>query len=58
MPHALEFEQRVLDEDLVIQRRMTTSLPLDLTTEVHTKADRLTIELRRSLARFLAAAGR
>jgi vanillate O-demethylase monooxygenase subunit len=55
MGHALEFEQRVLDEDLVVQRRMQISLPLDLTTEVHTKADRLTIELRRCLARFLGS---
>ena len=53
MPEALEFEQRVLDEDLAIQQRMHVTMPLDLTTEVHTKADRLTIELRRCLARFL-----
>jgi phenylpropionate dioxygenase-like ring-hydroxylating dioxygenase large terminal subunit len=54
MPAALEFEQRVLDEDLAIQTLLTTTLPLDLTVEVHTKADRLTLELRRCLARFLA----
>jgi vanillate O-demethylase monooxygenase subunit len=57
MAHALEFEQRVLDEDLVVQRAMRVTLPLDLTAEVHTKADRLTIELRRSLARFIASHG-
>ena len=57
MPSALEFEQRVLDEDLAVQTSLGVTLPLDLTVEVHTKADRLTIELRRSLARFLAAAG-
>ena len=39
----------------MVQRTLRTALPLDLTTEVHTKADRLTIELRRCLARFLAA---
>lgn len=54
MPEALVFEQRVLEEDLAIQRRMSTTMPLELTAEVHTKADRLTIELRRCLARFLA----
>lgn len=47
------FEQRVLDEDLAVQRRMTGSLPLDLTVEVHTRADRLTIELRRALLESL-----
>jgi len=56
MAHAMEFEQRVLDEDLAIQGRIAATLPLDLTVEVHTKADRVTIELRRSLARFLAVA--
>lgn len=54
MPAAIEFEQRVLAEDLAIQQRLTVSLPLDLTVEVHTKADRLTIELRRRLAAFVA----
>ncbi len=53
MPDAIEFEQRVLAEDLVIQRQLGVALPLDLTVEVHTKADRLTIELRRRLATFL-----
>ena len=57
MAEALAFEQCVLDEDLAIQRRLGASLPLDLTVEVHTKADRLTIELRRRLANFLATAG-
>ena len=51
-----EFEQRVLEEDLVVQRRMLGRMPLDRTVEVHTRADRLTIELRRSLAE-LAASG-
>jgi hypothetical protein len=31
-------------------------LPLDLTTEVHVKADRMTIELRRILGDLVAAA--
>ena len=56
MAHALEFEQRVLDEDLALQTRMSVTLPLDLTVEVHTTADRLTIELRRCLAAFVKRA--
>ena len=57
MAGALEFEQRVLDEDLALQSRMGgVTLPLDLTVEVHTKADRVTIEMRRSLAAFLRRA--
>ena len=56
MAAAVAFEERVLAEDLVIQHRMLTSLPLDLTAEVHIKTDRVTIELRRVLADFVAAA--
>ena len=55
MADAVAFEQRVLDEDLAIKRREGTLMPLDLTIEVHTKADRLTIELRRCLTRFFDA---
>jgi vanillate O-demethylase monooxygenase subunit len=53
MAHAVEFERRVLGEDLVIQRRIRTRLPLTVGAEVHTRADRVTIELRRSLADFI-----
>ena len=53
LAEAIAFEQRVLDEDVVVQTTLPTALPLDLTTEVHTKADKLTIELRRTLARLL-----
>ncbi len=53
---AVEFERAVLEEDLVIQERyLERDLPLDLTTEVHTVADRPTIELRRALAAFVEA---
>jgi hypothetical protein len=49
----------VLDEDLAVQRRYERlALPLDLTAEVHTKADRVTVELRRVLADFVAQARR
>ena len=56
MDAAIAFEERVLAEDLVIQHRMAPALPLDLTMEVHTKADRVTIELRRVLSEFLEQA--
>jgi len=53
---AIEFEQQVLEEDLRVQSRYDElSLPLDLRTEVHTRADRNTIELRRVLSDFVEA---
>jgi phenylpropionate dioxygenase-like ring-hydroxylating dioxygenase large terminal subunit len=56
MARCVEFEQRVLDEDLRIQSRYEDlTLPLDPTVEVHTKADRLTLELRRLLREFTGA---
>jgi phenylpropionate dioxygenase-like ring-hydroxylating dioxygenase large terminal subunit len=55
---AMAFEQQVLEEDLAVQSRYDDlSLPLDLLAEVHTRADRNTIELRRVLADLVAAAG-
>ena len=56
--HAVAFEERVLEEDLVIQRRIRTRLPLSAGAEVHTKADRVTIELRRVLAEFATDSAR
>ncbi|MHB1508549.1 MAG: Rieske 2Fe-2S domain-containing protein [Acidimicrobiales bacterium] len=54
---AIAFEQRVLREDLLVQSRYDDlSLPLDLRTEVHTRADRNTMELRRVLAELVLAA--
>lgn len=51
MAEAVAFEVAVLDEDLVIQNAYRDrSLPLDPTIEVHTKADRTTVELRRILS--------
>ena len=57
MADALEFEDRVLDEDLVVleaydERR----LALDLRTEVHTRADRLSVMYRRLLAELVHGA--
>jgi vanillate O-demethylase monooxygenase subunit len=50
LAQCVAFEQRVLDEDLRIQSRFDDlRIPLDPTIEVHTKADRVTLELRRLL---------
>jgi vanillate O-demethylase monooxygenase subunit len=54
MAEAVAFEQAVIDEDLRIQSRYhELELPLGPTEEVHVKADKTTIELRRILAEFL-----
>jgi vanillate O-demethylase monooxygenase subunit len=51
MAEAVSFEEKILDEDMAVQERFVDhDLPLDLTTEVHVKADRATVELRRILA--------
>jgi vanillate O-demethylase monooxygenase subunit len=53
---AVEFEDRVLDEDLrILEAYADTSLPLDLGVEVHAPADRLSVAYRRLLAGRLAA---
>jgi vanillate O-demethylase monooxygenase subunit len=50
MDRCVAFEQRILDEDLRMQATYEhLALPLDPTAEVHTKADRLTLEMRRML---------
>ena len=57
MREAVAFEIAVVEEDLALQSRFgDLRLPLDPTIELHTKADRTTIELRRILADFVAAA--
>jgi vanillate O-demethylase monooxygenase subunit len=54
---AVEFEHAVTAEDLVVQEAyLERSIPLDLTAEVHTRADRMTVELRRILKDLVAAA--
>jgi phenylpropionate dioxygenase-like ring-hydroxylating dioxygenase large terminal subunit len=53
------FEAAVLAEDLALQRRMTrTALPLDTRAELHVRADRLGVALRRELGAFLERAAR
>lgn len=54
---AIGFEQKVVEEDLVIQERYRDKrLPLDLTTEVHVKVDKVTVELRRILRDLVQSA--
>ena len=51
------FEQRILDEDVVLQDKFEIdALPLDLRSELHVKADAAGIAFRRCLASFRAAA--
>ena len=50
-------DRQVQDEDRRLLERIDPDFPLDTTAEVHTRADRMTIEYRRILA-DLAAAGR
>ncbi|HEY2215362.1 MAG TPA: hypothetical protein VGH31_09920, partial [Acidimicrobiales bacterium] len=57
MAEAVQFEVEVLQEDLRIQQAFhDLELPLAPTDEVHTRADRTTLELRRVLADLVAAA--
>lgn len=57
MSDAIDFEVAVIEEDLALQSRYETlELPLDVTTEVHTRADKTTLELRRVLRDFVREA--
>jgi len=56
MPAMVAYEARILDEDLALQEQYRDRrFPLDLTEEVHIRADRATIELRRILADLVPA---
>ncbi len=58
LAECVAFERKIVDEDLALQERyVDRRLPLDVTAEVHVKADRMTIELRRILAELVAPAG-
>ncbi len=47
---AAAYEMSVLTEDIdLLQKLPTTRLPLDLPVQVHTRADRITVEMRRLL---------
>ncbi len=53
----IAYEQKILDEDLALQRQFDDlSLPLELSAEIHTRADKNTVELRRVLADLVAQA--
>lgn len=55
LAEALDFEDRVLDEDLdVLEAYHDNRLALDLQVEVHTRADRLSVAYRRSVASLLS----
>ena len=55
MAGAIEYQEQVMAEDLVVQERyLPKEMPLELSTQVHTRADRITVELRRALAELLA----
>jgi phenylpropionate dioxygenase-like ring-hydroxylating dioxygenase large terminal subunit len=57
MQSAVDFEVKVVEEDLALQEAYDIRyLPLDPTAEVHTRADRTTLELRRMLAELVEAA--
>lgn len=57
MAEAVAFEQAVLDEDLLVQQSYDKLvLPLSPSAEVHTRADRTTVELRRVLVDLVTAA--
>jgi phenylpropionate dioxygenase-like ring-hydroxylating dioxygenase large terminal subunit len=51
---AVAFEQRVLDEDLAFQSAGHAPFSLDVRAELHTRADRLTLEVRRILHRLVS----
>lgn len=59
MQEAIDFEIAVIEEDLRVQSSyQKLELPLDVTTEVHTRADKTTLELRRILAEFVTTASK
>ena len=47
-----KYEMSIVEEDLDLQRRALSGLefPLDPAAELHTKADRISVEFRRVLA--------
>lgn len=58
LAEAISFEHKIVEEDLAVQERYKDKrLPLDPTTEVHIKADRATLEMRRILGDLVKAAG-
>ncbi len=57
LAEALSFEHKIVEEDLAVQERYRDKrLPLDPTVEVHLRADRATLELRRILRELVGSA--
>lgn len=57
MRDAIDFEIAVVNEDLRLQSKYEVLvLPLEITREIHTRADKTTLELRRILGDFVADA--
>lgn len=57
MQEAVDFEIAVIEEDLALQSRYEAlGMPLDVTIEIHTRADKTTLELRRILKDFVEVA--
>jgi phenylpropionate dioxygenase-like ring-hydroxylating dioxygenase large terminal subunit len=54
---AAKYEMSIFDEDLDLQRRALSGLefPLDVSAELHTRADRVAVEFRRVLAAAVSA---
>jgi hypothetical protein len=55
---AAKYEMTIFEEDLDLQRRALSGLefPLDPAGELHTRADRISVEFRRVLASAVSAA--
>ena len=55
MADAIKYQEQVMAEDLAVQERyVLKEMPLELSAQVHTRADRITVELRRALVGLLA----
>ncbi len=56
MKEAIEFELKVLEEDLAIQAAYEElTFPIDTSIEIHTRADRLTLLMRRILGELIGS---
>ncbi len=57
-PYAMfwEFSRRVTFEDKVVLEQTSPDFPVDVTSEVHLRCDKTTLEYRRQLARLVAPA--
>ena len=55
---AVAFQEAVAAEDRALLERMhAKAVPLDATAEYHSRADRITLEMRRTLADLVAETG-